>query len=898
VTDFTFQEARPLAAGLGLPRGQALQVLAWVLNWTGGHPYLAQRLCQEIAQHHRNHWSEAEVYRVVKEVFLNQTSGQDTNLQFVRDMLTRRPVEPSVRREIVNLYRAIRSNLYPGPDEEGSLAISYLKLSGVVRRENDALRVRNRIYAMVFDPNWIEEVEAVDQVGDRREVRRLRELAEARRKEVIEAEQRAESERLRAVEQAQAAAKLRRRALWLAGALGAVLIAVVGAAFAIYQAIVFNQIALSSQAVADAASTAALENQATANAASTAALENQAAANAASIAANAASTAAIDSKATAEAEAALAIQSQQTAAANRATADAASTRALEGEANAGESQATALAASTAALVSQATADAASTRSLENEATAAAEANNAVQAQQTAQANRATADAQATRSVQAEQTAIANQATANAEATRSVQAQQTADASRQTAEAQRNLTSLALSRRLATEARNFVSTDNGMALLLSLEANHITSTLEARNSLIAALRAIPRLVILDHNDSGHRDNVLSLAFSPDGNILASGTAGGKIILWNMVDRLDPQRLAALEGHKFEVVSLAFSPDGKILASGSDDKTFILWDVVNRTYFFKFDKSPHDGSVRSVTFSSDGELLASGSDDDTIRLWDVREPRAPDPIATITGHRSDVRSVAFNPGATPILASGGFDNRVILWNVTNSKSPLQISDRGVITASDKVLSVAFSPDGLTLASGGIKKDSKDPIILWNMSALAITTTIPSTETIWSVAFSQDGNTLALGITHKKPNETIILWNVKDWHKGVQPTPINPRALADHTESVRALAFSPDGKTLASGGDDDNIILWEINRENLEPLPEEPDQEDFDSWVKKACNIVGRNMTEAEIEQFKLEDILNEDNVTGPCPGSFPAPAMNLTSSSAPPLTDIAPPIPTLT
>jgi hypothetical protein len=181
---------------------------------------------------------------------------------------------------------------------------------------------------------------------------------------------------------------------------------------------------------------------------------------------------------------------------------------------------------------------------------------------------------------------------------------------------------------------------------------------------------------------------------------------------------------------------------------------------------------------------------------------------------------------------------------------------------------------------------------------MSALAITTTIPSTETIWSVAFSQDGNTLALGITHKKPNETIILWNVKDWHKGVQPTPINPRALADHTESVRALAFSPDGKTLASGGDDDNIILWEINRENLEPLPEEPDQEDFDSWVKKACNIVGRNMTEAEIEQFKLEDILNEDNVTGPCPGSFPAPAMNLTSSSAPPLTDIAPPIPTLT
>ena len=151
MTDFTPAEAAPLAAGLGLPPAEATRVLGWALAWTGGHPYLTQRLCQALTAEARPHWTAGAVAEVVRRLFLGERSGSDNNLQFVRDMLTKRAGDPAA---VLALYEAVLRG-HSVPDEEQSLAASHLKLAGIVRREGATLHVRNRIYRTVFGSRWV-----------------------------------------------------------------------------------------------------------------------------------------------------------------------------------------------------------------------------------------------------------------------------------------------------------------------------------------------------------------------------------------------------------------------------------------------------------------------------------------------------------------------------------------------------------------------------------------------------------------------------------------------------------------------------------------------------------------------------------------------------------------------
>lgn len=153
LTDFTQAEALPMAAGLGLENLQAEQVLGWVLKWTGGHPYLTQRLCKALVDEGKQDWREPEVDRMVHRTFLGEESEKDNNLQFVRDMLTKRA--PSGEEEaVLKTYRQVRRHQVV-QDEEQSLVKSHLKLAGVVRKEGQALKNRNLLYQTVFDGKWI-----------------------------------------------------------------------------------------------------------------------------------------------------------------------------------------------------------------------------------------------------------------------------------------------------------------------------------------------------------------------------------------------------------------------------------------------------------------------------------------------------------------------------------------------------------------------------------------------------------------------------------------------------------------------------------------------------------------------------------------------------------------------
>jgi WD40 repeat protein len=412
-------------------------------------------------------------------------------------------------------------------------------------------------------------------------------------------------------------------------------------------------------------------------------------------------------------------------------------------------------------------------------------NAALGAQATAVAEGARADHERDAALNAQATAVSEGQRAEQERNVALNAQATAVAERDRAEAQSRI---ALSRQLAAQAMSLVEDQFDLSALLSMEAITTADTVEARNVLLTALQAHPQLF---QYLRGYTTTVSSVAFSPDGKLLASGSGDKTIILWDVATR---QPLGQpLKGHTAAVLSVAFSPDGKTLASGSDDHTIILWDVTTRQPLGQPLKG-HTAAVLSVAFSPDGKTLASGYADTTIILWDVatRQPLG----QPLKGHTAAVESVAFSPDGK-LLASGSYDTTIILWNVA-TRQPLGQPLKG---HTAQVFSVAFSPDGKSLASG-----SEDgTIILWDVAtrqSVGLPLKGHNYAAVWSVTFSPDGKTLASGSRDK----TIILWNVATGQ------PLGQR-LKGHTADVLNVAFSPDGKTLASGSGDKTIILWDV-------------------------------------------------------------------------------------
>jgi len=289
--------------------------------------------------------------------------------------------------------------------------------------------------------------------------------------------------------------------------------------------------------------------------------------------------------------------------------------------------------------------------------------------------------------------------------------------------------------------------------------------------------------------GHEQAVTCIAFSPDSKTLVSGSGDKLIRVWDIVNH---QLLGEpLREHKSTVTSLAFSPDGKTLASGSLDKTICLWDMRTRQALGK-PLFGHENPVRSVVFSPDGKTLASGSDDLTIRLWDTANGNE---LRTIPrAHGSKVTSLAFSPDGK-VLASGSDDRTIRLWNTANGNElgkPLSGHEKGVT-------SIAFSADGTMLASG-----SDDMSIrLWDMATRkALGEPLRGHENqIRSVAFSRDGATLASGSEDK----TIRLWDMATGKALGEP-------LSGHEKAVTSIGLSSDGKTLASGSVDRTILLWD--------------------------------------------------------------------------------------
>ncbi|RYO95242.1 hypothetical protein DL764_007727 [Monosporascus ibericus] len=289
------------------------------------------------------------------------------------------------------------------------------------------------------------------------------------------------------------------------------------------------------------------------------------------------------------------------------------------------------------------------------------------------------------------------------------------------------------------------------------------------------------------------DVTSVAFSPDGNRLASGSGDGTVKLW---DAATGACLSTLKGHGGGVTSVAFSPDGERVTSGSKDRT---------------------AKVTSVAFSADGSRLASGSYDCTVKVWDAATGAR---LSTLEGHRGAINSVtlrsvniwdaatgaylstfegdggainsvAFSPDGSR-LASGSYDKTVKIWDVATGACLSTFEGYGSV-----INSVAFSPDGSRLASGSCDCTVK----VWDVATGACLSTLAGHYTsVDSVAFSPDGSRLASG----SGDGTVKLWDAA--------TGAHLSTLKGHGRFVTSVAFSPDGSRVVSGSGDGTLKAWD--------------------------------------------------------------------------------------
>jgi WD40 repeat protein len=299
---------------------------------------------------------------------------------------------------------------------------------------------------------------------------------------------------------------------------------------------------------------------------------------------------------------------------------------------------------------------------------------------------------------------------------------------------------------------------------------------------------------------------TVAFSPDGKTLVSVGSGGRLWLWDVAGKASKLR-GKIAGHAHAVPGAAFAPDGKTLVSGGEDGTVRLWDLTGTEPKAKLPVKGHDDEVRGVVVAPDGMTLVTSSHDRTLRIWDLGGAQ-PKPRVTFPTEAGYSTSLAFiTDGKT--LISGNDDRTLRVWDVSGERPRLLKKLGESQGGADEIWGLALSPDGKTAATSG----RRHSLGLWDLTTEGAKEVNPPKSPAryhGALAYSPDGKTVASG-SH---DGTVRLWDVADPSSPKELLVLNiPKTSQARATSVPAVAFAPDGKTLASGGNDGVVRFWDL-------------------------------------------------------------------------------------
>jgi WD40 repeat protein len=753
--DFSEAEAQVLAFGLGAGDQEGTILISRILYWTGGHPYLTQRLCQAVSEANpQSPVSDPQsVDRLCGELFFSRRAReQDDNLLFVRERMLRSEVELA---GLLSLYLQVHRGKVVEDDETNPL-ISVLRLSGIARAEGGRLRVRNHIYDRVFDREWIAQ-------------------------NMPDAE----------VQRQQAAY---RKGLLRATAVSALVLAVIGTLS--FAAVRGRQQAISQQQVAEQEREKAEQQRGRAEEEARRADSNAQRLEKALGETEEQRQAAIDQQKLTETQRMLAEQ-------QRTLAEMQRDRAEEQE----EAYRRLLYSAHMSLAARDWRDSSIERM---------------------------------RDLLAQHTPVPGKTDLRGFEWHLLWA--LAHPDRQTLKFSGTFSSVVFS----PDLRVFATGTETDVKLWDMVTGKLLSGLNKMEMLgVSEFSPDGRLVATDSVDNsirlwdtaagrevrrfdGHTKPLRALIMSPDGRMLASAGEDQTAKVWDVGTG---NLLATLKGHKDTLNSVAFSPDGRKIATASDDETVKIWDLRTGQELMTLKEHPAKGlssppwisraafspdgkrilaignfvkvavwdaetgqalqalegqrsMLTALVFSSDGKLMATGSADRTISLWDVKTWRV---INTLIGHGNAIAELAFSKDSKT-LASASTDKTIKLWDVAADPNPLLRMG---------VAFVAYSPDGRTMATAQGKEVKLWDTATWNM----VGTLTGHTAEIKSLAYSADGKILASGSGDK----TATLWDAA--------TGLERFTLKGHTGKVLGVALSPDGRLLATGSEDKTVRLWDV-------------------------------------------------------------------------------------